>query len=259
MPKYFLEIAYFGRAYHGWQVQPDRVSVQSTLEDALSTIYNQKITTVGCGRTDSGVHAKQFFAHFITEADIPDKFIYRINKMLPMSIEVKRIYEVEDWMHARYRANYRAYEYYIHFNKDAFLSEHSFFFPWMPLDVPAMQKAFKMMQNFKDFRAFCKTGGNQKHYLCDVYETKLELDELTGKMKFRIAANRFLRGMVRRTVGCLLMVGKGKISLEEFERILREKKKFKLNISVPPQGLYLVEVRYVTERENYYTPPDSEE
>ncbi len=259
MAKYFVEIAYFGRAYHGWQVQPNEVTVQSTLDEKLSTIFNQSITTVGCGRTDAGVHAKQFFAHFETEAAVPDKFLYRINKMLPMSIELKRIYEVEDWMHARYRANYRAYEYYIHFNKDAFLSEHSYFYPWLPLDIPAMQKAFKMMQDFKDFRAFCKTGGNQNHYLCDIYETKLELDELTGKLKFRIAANRFLRGMVRRIVGCLLSVGKGKITLEEFELILREKKKFKLNISVPPQGLYLVEVRYVTSQDDYWQVPDSEE
>lgn len=246
MPKrYFIEIAYNGTNYCGWQVQPNQITVQSVLTDALKTIFNQPIRTIGCGRTDSSVHARQFFVHFDAEGAVPENFLYRINKILPKDISVYRLIDhVPEDANTRFDATYRAYTYYIHFEKNPFLFKQSFFYPWRPLDVNAMQQAIDMIPKYNDFRMFCKSGGSQKHYLCNIFNVEMIIDE--HKMEFHIAANRFLRGMVRRVVGAILMVGKGKISLEEFKYTLETKRRrfATINKAAPPQGLYLTEVRY---------------
>jgi len=245
--RFFLEISYKGTDYCGWQVQPNQVTIQQKVNEALSTILNEPIMCLGCGRTDSGVHASQFFLHFAPTKPIPEKFVFRLNKFLPSDIAVKRlIINVPEDAHARFDATYRAYDYYAHFNKSPFLYQSSFFFPWLPLDVESMNTAAQLLLQYEDFRMFCKSGHSSKTTLCQIFKAELHIDDANGTLRFHIAANRFLRGMVRRVMGALLMMGKGKIPLEEFKYVMDyKKKKFeKMNISVPPQGLYLSEVRY---------------
>lgn len=244
MQRYFIEFNYDGTAYSGWQMQPDKETVQSTLDRALSTISNQAIQSMGCGRTDSGVHASQFFAHFDMEGELPEHFVDRMNKFLPADVAVRRLIPVHDEAHARFDATYRAYHYYIHFEKSAFLSQHSFFYPWLPLDWESMQKAYSSLTDYEDFKSFQKSNSDSKTSLCSMYETKMVVDEKAGRLKFRIAANRFLRGMVRRVVGAIMMVGKGKITLDEFHACIQTRELFPINISAPACGLYLAEVRY---------------
>ncbi|MCB0515437.1 MAG: tRNA pseudouridine(38-40) synthase TruA [Chitinophagales bacterium] len=243
MARYFLEIAYEGANYSGWQIQPNAQTVQNTLDTALSALLSESIRSVGCGRTDSGVHASQFFLHFDTLSAPPSELVYRLNKMLPNDISVFRLIPVADNAHARYDATYRAYNYFIHFDKNPFLRYHSFFFPWTPLDMQSMQTALEMLAHFNDFKAFEKKN-DAKTSLCNIFKTALIYDEIQGRMQIHIAANRFLRGMVRRIVGTLLWVGKGKISLLEFENALAKGKSFKITITAPPQALSLCEVRY---------------
>jgi len=241
--RYFMEIAYDGTDYCGWQMQVDKVSVQSTIDEAISTIFNEPLHCTGCGRTDSGVHASQFFLHFDTEqASLPENFHYRINKFLPTTISVLDIF-VSD-KHARFDATYRAYDYFLHFEKDPFKNRFSFFFHYKPLDVEKMRIAFSMLDHYLDFSPFEKSNSSSKTSICQIYETAIFYDEEKKEMRIHFAANRFLRSMVRRVVGALLMVGIGKISLEEFKKVLDEKGTFTLNISVPGRGLFLSEVRY---------------
>ncbi|MCL4140950.1 UNVERIFIED_CONTAM: hypothetical protein GTU68_067117 [Idotea baltica] len=243
MNRYFVELSYWGTHYAGWQVQPNAVTVQSTIEEAISTILNVPTSTMGCGRTDSGVHASQFFLHFEAQ-DIPENLIYRLNKFLPKDIAIKRIFPVREKAHTRHDAKYRAYEYRIHFDKNPFLFGHSYFYPWLPLDRAAMETAVKMLAKYKNFKSFEKTNSDARTSLCDIYRSELAWDDQANRLTFHIAANRFLRGMVRLIVGSILMVGKGKINLAEFQKGIEEQSRFGINISAPAQGLFLNEVRY---------------
>lgn len=245
--RFFLEIAYHGKNYIGWQVQPTGISVQSKVNEALSLFLKEPINVVGCGRTDTGVHASQFFLHFDAENSLPDDLLNRLNRFMPPDIAAKRIItQIPPNAHARFDATYRAYDYYLHFDKSPFLTEFSFFFPWRPINMGVMQQAIALLPQYTDFRMFCKSGAGSKTTLCNLYKAELHLNETNGTMRFHLAANRFLRGMVRRIVGCLLFMGKDKISLNEFKDVMdKHKNQFpKINISVPPQGLFLSEVRY---------------
>lgn len=245
--RYFIEIAYHGKNYIGWQVQPTGISVQAKINEALSLFLRETINVVGCGRTDTGVHASSFFLHFDAENPLPDDLMNRLNRYLPPDIAAKRIItQIPANAHARFDATYRAYDYYIHFNKNPFLTEFSFFFPWRPLNLEVMQQAIELLPQYTDFRMFCKTGAGSKTTLCNLYKAQMHLNETGQTLRFHLAANRFLRGMVRRIVGCLLFMGKDKISLQEFTEVMNGRKSQfpKINISVPPQGLFLSEVRY---------------
>ncbi|OWY23649.1 tRNA pseudouridine(38-40) synthase TruA [Sphingobacteriales bacterium UPWRP_1] len=245
--RYFIEIAYHGKNYIGWQVQPTGISVQAKINEALSLFLREPINVVGCGRTDTGVHASSFFLHFDAENPLPDDLLNRLNRYLPPDIAAKRIIiQIPANAHARFDATYRAYDYYIHFNKNPFLTEFSFFFPWRPLNLEVMQQAIELLPQYTDFRMFCKTGAGSKTTLCNLYKAQMHLNETDQTLRFHLAANRFLRGMVRRIVGCLLFMGKDKISLQEFTEVMNGRKSQfpKINISVPPQGLFLSEVRY---------------
>lgn len=249
MPRYFIELAYNGKPYHGWQLQQNSLSVQAVLENALSKLLRTTIATIGCGRTDTGVHASQYYAHFDIENEIDDAmFLFKLNRVLDEHIAVKRlIADIPPTAHARFDATYRAYDYYLHFQKNPFKDNFSYYYAWLSLlDIGAMQQAAAILLRYNDFPMFCKTGGGAKTTLCSIYESVLSFDEATQTMRFHIAANRFLRGMIRLIVGALIMVGRGKMSIMEFEQTL-ENKDFrfaKLNISAPPQGLFLSEVRY---------------
>lgn len=245
MKRYFLEISYNGTAYCGWQVQPNGVSVQGTVNQALSTILNEPIHCVGCGRTDAGVHASQFFLHFNANNELPKLFDLRMNRFLPKDIAVHRVItELPEKAHTRFDATYRAYDYYIHFFKNPFKDELSWHYNWLPLNFEAMRQAADLLLQYEDFEMFCKTGGSNKTTLCTIFKTELVLDEDGKGLRFHIAANRFLRGMVRRIVGILMAVGKEKISIEALKAVMDKEAKFPFHPSAPPQGLYLSEVKY---------------
>ncbi|MEM6966457.1 MAG: tRNA pseudouridine(38-40) synthase TruA [Bacteroidota bacterium] len=243
--RYFAELAYKGTNFHGWQRQPNAPSVQATLEEALSTILRTSITITGCGRTDTGVHASQYYIHFDTEVLFPKAFEKRINKYLPDDIAVYKIFGVDDKAHARFDATYRAYEYHVIFGKNPFLAESAYRFPFgEKLDFEKMQDAAKLLLNYDAFFPFCKTKSDAKTMLCNLHRAEW-IWKIEGKhLVFRIAANRFLRGMVRLIVGMCLNVGIGKLSIDEVEAAMHHQTRLRKSYSVPPQGLFLSEVRY---------------
>ncbi|PKA82237.1 tRNA pseudouridine38-40 synthase [Ulvibacter sp. MAR_2010_11] len=240
--RYFIEIAYNGKNYHGWQIQPDAVSVQEVLEQTLSTLLRKDIKVTGAGRTDTGVHAKQLFAHFDEEVieDIPD-LMYRLNSFLPKDISVQHIFEVKKEAHARFDAVSRTYEYIISFKKDPFLDEFSYYIHHKP-NVDIMNEAANSLLNYKDFQCFSRSKTDVKTYYCKVQ--KAIWTERDSQLIFTIVADRFLRNMVRAVVGTLLEVGFEKISLSQFHEIIESKDRNKAGASAPAHGLYLTEVTY---------------
>jgi tRNA pseudouridine38-40 synthase len=254
--RYFIELSFNGGNYHGWQIQPNAVSVQEVLNKGLSVVLRQPTDTVGCGRTDTGVHARQFFAHFdvggksvvagqwyIGEAGIKgtDTFLRSINAILPKDISVKNIFPVPDDAHARFDATLRTYEYHIHFNKDPFKNGFSWELRDKP-DIDLMNKAAQVLMLHNDFSCFSKSNTQVKTNICKI--TKAEWTEKDDGIVFIIAADRFLRNMVRAIVGTLLMVGKKEIKPEMVREIIESKNRSNAGTSVPACGLYLTEVKY---------------
>lgn len=243
--RYFAELSYNGTHYNGWQIQPNAPSVQQTIEKAFSTILRTPISITGCGRTDTGVHASQYFIHFDFDQEFPKSLNKRINKYLPPDIAIHRIFEVADDAHARFNANYRAYEYHVIFDKNPFLIERAFYYPFgKKLDFEKMQEAAKLLLEFDSFFTFCKTKSDAKTMLCDLHRSEWGWEKEGKHLVFHIAANRFLRGMVRLIVGMCLNVGLGKVTIEEVRFALENEKRLSKSYSVPPNGLFLSEVRY---------------
>jgi len=244
--RYFIELAFVGTAYHGWQIQPNALTVQELLDKALSTVLRQPIITVGCGRTDSGVHATQLYAHFDVTADAlaepADAFLYRVNALLPHDIAAKRLIPVLPEAHARFDAIQRSYEYHTHFEKDPFLHGRS----WLLRDVPnvaAMNQAAQILFQYEDFSCFSKS--NTQVYTNNCRISRAEWRWKNGRqLIFHISANRFLRNMVRAIVGTLMEVGQGSRSPEYMHEVIRSKDRSAAGTSVPACGLYLTEVRY---------------
>jgi tRNA pseudouridine38-40 synthase len=243
--RYFIEIAYDGSRYHGWQVQPNAISVQEVLNKALSTILREDIHVVGAGRTDTGVHAKQLFAHFDLTAPIEEeKLAFRLNSFLPDDISVQSLHPVSKEAHSRFDALHRKYEYYLSPKKSPFVQQRA----WVmqkPLDVLAMNAAAKLLIGEKDFSCFSKSDTQTKTNICDIKEAYWE--EKEGLLVFHVKANRFLRNMVRAIVGTLVEVGLGKKKVEELEEVLASKSRAEAGVSAPACGLYLVEVAYPKE------------
>ena len=245
LQRYFIELAYNGTVYHGWQIQKNAVSVQEILNKALSTVLRQDIETLGCGRTDTGVHATQLYAHF-DSADFsltkPDsKFLTSVNALLPYDISVKRVISVAENAHARFDATLRSYEYHIHFYKDPF--KHNF--SWLILDVPdilLMNEAAKVLFDYEDFSCFSKSNTQTITNNCKILRAEWKLEN--RKLIFHISADRFLRNMVRAIVGTLLMVGKKQITVNDVRLIIESKSRCNAGTSVPACGLYLTEVNY---------------
>ncbi len=240
--RYFIQFSYFGKAYHGWQNQPNAITVQEVLEKALSTLLRDKIDVVGAGRTDAGVHAKQMFCHFDFDS-IDDKkdLAYRLNAFLPDDIAVQEIRTVVDGAHARFDAIERTYEYWLVREKDPFLFDYAH---WVkhPLDLPAMNEAAKMLLENTDFECFSKSNTDVKTFNCDVREAYWQ--DCGDKWVFTITADRFLRNMVRAVVGTLLDVGLKKITSEDMHQIIASKDRSEAGVSVPAKGLYLTKVIY---------------
>lgn len=244
--RYFIEISFVGTGYHGWQIQNNAISVQEVLNNKLSVIFRQPIETTGCGRTDAGVHAKSFLAHFDIQSNSSDEFsseplLRSINAILPKDIAAKRIFKVEDSAHARFDATLRTYEYLIHFNKDPFKDGFSWELRNIP-DLDLMNKAAKLLMNYTDFSCFSKSNTQVKTNNCkidDAYWTENQQGII-----FRISADRFLRNMVRAIVGTLIMVGKKEIRPEKVNDIVESKNRSNAGTSVPACGLYLTEIKY---------------
>ena len=243
--RYFAELSYRGTNYFGWQRQPLQISIQETLETALSTILRSPTAITGCGRTDTGVHARQYFLHFDVENGGPQNLTHRLNKLLPSDIAVKQIFRVEAAAHARFDAFERSYEYYMGFEKDPFSTDLVWHFPYSQKpDLGKMQKAAALLKNYDHFYTFCKSNTDVKTMACQLKRSEWIFDERKNQYVFYITANRFLRGMVRLIVGMCVNVGLDKIRLEEVEKALKNQSLLEKNLSVPPQGLYLTGIKY---------------
>lgn len=243
--RYFIEIAYNGKNYFGWQRQPKQMSVQQVIEESLSTLLREDIKITGAGRTDAGVHAKQLFAHFDFEAINDTKaLVFRINSFLPKDISVVNIFQVKDNAHARFDAVAREYEYVISLRKDPFSQDFAYQLNKIP-DVDLMNKTSELLFNHIDFQCFSRSKTDVKTYYCVISKARWEL--IDNKLTFTISADRFLRNMVRAIVGTLLDVGFGKTTAEDFQAILNSKNRSKAGASAPAHGLYLTKVKYPEE------------
>ncbi len=240
--RYFVAFSYNGAAYHGWQYQPNAISVQEVLETAFSTLLNEKVSLMGAGRTDAGVHAKQMYAHFnVSVIKNVIGIIYRLNSFLPDDIAVQKIFEVEEEAHARFDAIERTYEYWITLQKNPFLTKSTHYVR-KELDIIKMNDAAKLLIGYKDFECFSKSKTDVNTYMCNVRKAIWEKKE--DKFVFTITADRFLRNMVRAIVGTLIDVGTGKIEVEQIHNILISKSRAMAGVSVPAKALYLTKVLY---------------
>lgn len=243
--RYFLTLSYRGTRYAGWQVQPNAPSVQVALETALSTILREQIAITGCGRTDAGVHARYYVAHFDTEKPLWPAFLNGLNSLLPEDIAVYDIREVQAEAHARYDAFERSYAYHISLRKDPFATETTWHYPmYAQLDFEQMQRVAALLPNHKAFFPFCKTDSGMDQYTCELKTAYWEQAPDRYQWIFHITANRFLRGMVRLIVGACIQVGRGQLQLEDVQTSLELQKPLKKCLSVPPQGLFLTDVKY---------------
>jgi tRNA pseudouridine38-40 synthase len=240
--RYFIKLAYNGTQYHGWQYQPNATSVQETMNKALSILLNSDINLMGAGRTDTGVHAKLMYAHFNFETPFKiQRLVHKLNSYLPKDIVVYDIIPVADGAHTRFDATKRTYEYHINTFKDPFLQEKSWYFH-QELDINLMNEAAKLLLNYTDFQCFSKVNTDVNTFDCTIFQAYWKQEG--SQLVFTISANRFLRNMVRSIVGTLVNIGLNKITLDDFNSIIKSKNRDKAGFSVPAHGLYLTEIDY---------------
>jgi tRNA pseudouridine38-40 synthase len=240
--RYFIQFAYNGTHYHGWQFQPNAPSVQETLNKALSVLLHAPINAMGAGRTDAGVHAEEMYAHFDFKTSIDvSTLVHKLNSYLPKDIAVFDIILVHDDAHCRFDATKRTYEYHINTVKNPFKEELSWYFN-RNLDVDLMNKAAKILLNHTNFQCFSKVNTDVNTFDCTIFEAYWEIKN--NNLVFTISANRFLRNMVRAIVGTLINIGLHKITLTNFENIIISKSREKAGFSVPAHGLYLTKIDY---------------
>jgi tRNA pseudouridine38-40 synthase len=246
MHRYFIQLAYNGKDFHGWQIQPNAATVQQTLNDALSLLLSHTINVVGAGRTDTGVHASFFVAHFDLETPVNDteKLAYKLNKILPVSIRIDKIFEVDETMHARFGALSRTYHYFFSLKKEPFLNDFTTFMPY-DLDVGKMNAASAILLKHSDFTSFSKLHTDVKTNNCVI--DKAEWVKRNDMLIFEVKADRFLRNMVRALVGTLVLVGRNKISTSEFEEIILKKDRGAAGASAKAGGLFLSQIEYPDE------------
>ncbi len=256
--RYFLCLSYDGTEFCGWQIQPSAPSVQACLEGALARLLGRPVPVTGAGRTDTGVHAVNYVAHFDTEGPLPyqaSDFIYKLNAILPRSVAILSLSEVPADAHARFSARRREYTYFIHRQKDPFLRQYSWYCGYPELDFDAMNAACQYLLGTHDFSCFEKTGGDNKTSLCTVFEARWEpyvpghiqvmgMPRREGYWYFRIAADRFLRNMVRATVGSLIEVGRGKRDPAWIAQLIASGTRSDAGESVPGHALFLNKVDY---------------
>ena len=242
MSRYFIHLAYNGANYCGWQTQPGLPTVQLTFENALSTLLREKIAVVGCGRTDTGVHASDFYAHFDSESEIDgEQLTFKLNSFLPADLAVFEIFKVKENAHARFDATARTYQYHVSDRRLPFrqgLYSRIYFSP----DIQAMNEAAKVLMEYEDFTSFAKLHTQVKTNICHL--SLAHWDSVGEELVFTIRSNRFLRNMVRSVTGTLLDVGRGKLSIDALRRIIEQKDRCAAGVSMPPQGLFLTKVDY---------------
>lgn len=241
MARYFLEVAYKGARFSGFQIQQNASTLQGEIEKALAVLFKSPVKTTGSSRTDAGVHARQNFLHFDTEFLLHPQLVYKLNAILPFDIAIKAIYKVKSDDHARFSALSRSYQYVIYDKKDPFLQDLGYFFPYT-LQFELLEKAAALIKEYTDFTSFSKRNTQVKTFNCNILETKWE--KKPGQYIFHITANRFLRGMVRGLVGTMLKAGRGNISLQEFKDIIESRNCGMADFSVPAKGLFLMAVNY---------------
>lgn len=252
--RYFIQLSYNGANFHGWQSQPNAVGVQQRIEEALSIVTRLPISIVGAGRTDAGVHARQMFAHFDIPKAIVDKgkFLLSLNQLVGRDISIQNIIKVADDAHARFDASERSYKYFVTFEKSPFIFPYSWHSP-SSLDVDKMNEAAAILLSIDDFTSFAKLHSDAKTNICDVKEARWDIVDdnscpgsffFDNSIVFTITADRFLRNMVRAVVGTLVDVGRGKLSLKDFQNIIERKNRCAAGTSMPPQALFLWEVKY---------------
>ena len=241
--RYFLELSYNGKAYHGWQNQPNALTVQEVLEKGLSTILKETISIVGAGRTDTGVHASKMFAHFdfIPELNVK-QLAYKLNSYLPKDIAIYNIRKVKSDAHARFDALSRTYHYKIATSKNVFNYDYAYQVS-QELNIDKMNNACEILFDYNDFKCFSKSNTDVKTYHCDIKEAHWEKAS-SDRLQFTITANRFLRNMVRAIVGTMINIGLEKIEPDDLHQIIASKKRSEAGFSVPAHGLYLVEILY---------------
>jgi tRNA pseudouridine38-40 synthase len=241
--RYFLKLSFLGKNYHGWQIQLNAHSVQAELESALRVLLKTPVSSTGCGRTDTGVNAAMFFAHFDSTDSIDDteSFIHQLNCILPDDIAVHNLLNVADNAHARYDATARTYAYHVYHDKNPFLKERAYFFPY-ELNVEMMNQMCAVLLEYSDFSSFSKSRTQVKTNLCKITEAKW--NRIEDELVFQITADRFLRNMVRAIVGTMLEIGESRLDEKGFRAVIEGKNRSDAGVSVPAHGLYLVDVRY---------------
>jgi tRNA pseudouridine38-40 synthase len=236
MNRFFLDVSYIGTAYAGFQIQKNAVTVQFEVEKALQVLLRKKIVLTGSSRTDAGVHALQNYFHFDTDEIKNTDLIYNINSILPADIAVNKLVPMTPENHCRFDAIRRHYAYYIYQKKNPFLNDRAYYYPYV-LNVDQLQHAADILLTHKDFTAFSKRRTQVQSYECTIYESKwIQENE---QLIYYVKGNRFLRGMVRGFVGTMLQVGRGKMKLRNFEKIIEDKESSRVDFSVPAKGLFL--------------------
>ena len=241
MMRYFIDISYNGKNYHGWQIQKNAVTVQSTIQDVISKILGKSTDIVGSGRTDTGVHAKSQVAHFDVNKEVDNDFIYRVNAFLPQDISINSVNQVVDNSHARFDAISREYIYKIHDLKSPFVDGLSTFYN-KKINMDLINQACSTIMKNSDFQSFSKVKTEVKNFNCTISHASIR--RKNNFYLFKFCADRFLRGMVRALVGTLLQLNEGKINLKEFKLIFEKKNREYAGPSAPPYGLYLNKVNY---------------
>jgi len=239
--RYFLFLSYHGGNYHGYQIQKNAVTVQEVLQVALGKLLRCPMETTASGRTDTGVHALQQVVHFDYDGELPNDFVYRLNGLLPQAIVANSLKKVRSDAHARFSAIKRSYAYHIKQVKSPFGTDTSYSY-FQSLDLEEMQAACRIVRKTENFRSFSRVKTDVTSFECKVYEACWE--QKNDMLVFYVTANRFLRGMVRALVGTLLEIGSGKMSLQEFQKVIKSGDRRQAGRAVPPQGLFLTRVTY---------------
>lgn len=244
--RYFLKLSYLGTRYRGYQIQADKGNIQGHLENALSSVFQEELTTVCCGRTDAGVHAEEFYLHLDAEVTADKRIIYKLNKNLPEDIAVHGLFEVDQNMHARFDALSRTYHYYFHTKKNVGIHDQSTWISEGSIKADVMKEAISKLRTVEDFRGFCKTPDRYPHTRCKVMKLDLFQNESGTQFCLELKANRFVRGMIRNIMAQLFLLSKDKITWEDFHQRCVAKHSMQLPIPAPPQGLHLSGVEYAS-------------
>ncbi len=241
MARYFLELAYMGTVYSGFQLQANAVTIQSELQRVLGTFYREAFELTGSSRTDAGVHARQNFFHFDSEREILPEVVYNLNAMLPADIVIRGIYPVPEGSHSRFDAVAREYAYYIYTYKDPFMTDRGWLYPF-PIDWPKLQQAASLLMEYADFTSFSKRNTQVKTFICQLERSEWVREG--DRLVYRVKANRFLRGMIRGLVGTMVRVARGQLELGELREIIEAKDCTRADFATPAKGLFLEKVYY---------------